>query len=146
MNSAKWVAPIATLAMLGAGSVTVLAAPASASSLWAAVAHSMSTGVTGLSWGYPIGSGPESAVAQRAVQECANHPLRPADCVWLMSAKCVALAESPEYVRAGGGFTWAEAEADALKLPPNVDLGGKPAQTVGLCSEDGDGPGGLSHP
>jgi hypothetical protein len=127
----------------------VLAAPASAEGTWTAVAYSMSTDVKGFSWGYPIESGPDSAVAQRAVQECANHPLHPTDCRWLMSGKCVAIVYSPEFVQAGGGLTREEAERDARKLPPNAppEMHGKPAELMSFCSEvDDAAPGGGSRP
>ena len=112
---------------------------------WAAVAYSMSTNVKGFSWGYPIGSGPDSAVAQRALQECANHPLRPADCRWFNSARCVAIAESPEYVQGGGGLTREDAESDAKTLPRGSEVPASPPMMFSVCSEPGDAPGGASR-
>ena len=145
MISVKGVASIAGIATLAAVSATMLASTANADGgTWAAVAYSASTDVKGFSWGYPIGSGPGSAVAQRAVQECANHPLRPNDCRWLQSARCVAVAQNSQYAQSGGGFTPEEAERAALALPQGVELNEEIPRTLIVCSEDGDAPGGVS--
>ena len=127
MISAKGVTTIAGIATLGAVSATVLASPANAEDFWSAMAVSPSTRVIGLANGYPIGSGPDSAVAQRAVQECANNSLHPTDCEWVASAKCVALAQTPDRYKVGMGFTSEEAQNDA-RIP------GMTAQIVWACS------------
>jgi Domain of unknown function (DUF4189) len=113
MIAVKRVAAIGGIAAVGAVSAIVLASPASADGTWSAIAISQSTKVIGWSWGYPIKGGPDSAAAQRAVQECANHPLHPTDCTWLASAKCVALTVSPERYHVGMGSTREEAKNDA---------------------------------
>ena len=132
MIDVKVVAAIAGIVALGAVGTTTLASPTDADSgTWAAFAVSVSTHVKGLSWGYPIGSGPGSAVARRAVQECANHPLHPADCMWLQSARCVAFTQSSEFCWAGYGFTREDAERDSQKLPHGAsELGAAMPQQI----------------
>lgn len=109
----KRIAAIGGIVVVGAVSAIVLASPAGADGKWSAVALSTSTKVYGMSWGYPIQGGPDSAAAQRAIQECVNHPLQPTDCMWLASAKCVALDVSPERFQTGMGLTREEAKNDA---------------------------------
>ena len=145
MVAVKRVATLAAIAAFGAVSSNMLAPPASANGgTWAAVAFSMNTQVKGLSYGYPVetGVGANSAGAQRAVQECANHPLHPTDCRFLASGPCVALAErGSEYYQSGYGATREEAE-NAVQFPPNE---AHATEMVSVCS-DSDVPGGESSP
>ena len=107
MTNVKSIATVIGIAAFGAVSATVLASPASADDVWSALALSPSTKVIGMARGYnPVGSGSDSEVAyQRAVQECANNSLHPADCEWVASAKCVALAQTAERYHVGMGST-----------------------------------------
>ncbi len=111
MFTAKGVATFGAIAVFGAVSATVLAPPASAEKKFSATAISVSTMVVGWSMGYPaeMGVGPNAAGAQRATQECANHPLHPSDCRWLVSGPCVALTANPDRYNSGYAETRKEA-------------------------------------
>ena len=127
MIRAKVVASLCCSAVVAAGGATVLASPANADDVWSAIAWSPSTRVIGEANGYPAEGGPDSGVAQRAVQECANNAQHPTDCRWLASAKCVALAQTADAYNVGMGATSSEA-VDKARMP------GMTAQIVWVCS------------
>ncbi len=136
MLTVRSAAAIGSIVALGAVSATLLASPASADDTWSAIAVSIATKVVGVSYGYPIEGGPDSAAAQRAVQECANHPLHPTDCMWLISAKCVVLEVSEDRFQSGGGRTREEAENTA-RFPGS-------SNRAWVCSGPQSAPGGRS--
>lgn len=115
MVSVKGAATTALVAAFSIGSAT-LAPPANAEDLWAAIAFSVSTRVYGAVSGYPPQLGPDSEVALAAIQACANHPLHPTDCRFVVSGHCVALAVGPDTYKAGIGSTMDEA-VNAAQFP-----------------------------
>ena len=116
----------------------VLAPPAAADTKFSAVAFSVSTNVVGWSMGYPAetGAGSNAAGAVRATQECANHPLHPTDCRWLVSGPCVAIFVSADRYLAEYGQTRAEAKSKA-EIPGWVGMNS-------VCSNSSSQPDGGS--
>ena len=132
----KRAAAFAGPAVLSTFGAAILAPPAVASTTFSAIAVSPSTHVVGWSMGYPAetGSGPNAAGAVRAADECANHPLHPTDCRWLVSGPCVAIFVSAERYLAKYGETRAEAKSKA-EIPDWTGMNS-------VCSNSGSQPDG----